>query len=87
MKIKRVRRFLAIALSSESMRRCLPTALIVGSILSAINQGSVILGGDATEATWLRVFVNYLTPFVVASIGFVSGAVSHEESEAFKDST
>lgn len=37
-------------------------ALVVGTILSAVNQGSVILGGDATGVTWTRVVVNYLRP-------------------------
>lgn len=48
-------------------------ALIVGTILSAANQGSVIAGGHATGVTWLRVGVNYLTPYVVASVGYLAG--------------
>jgi len=45
----------------------------VGTILSLVNQGSVVLGGEAGWLTWLRVGVNYLTPFVVASIGYLAG--------------
>lgn len=37
-------------------------ALVVGTILSLVNQGSVVLGGEASWLTWLRVGVNYLTP-------------------------
>ena len=48
-------------------------ALVVGTILSVVNQGSVVLGGEASWLTWLRVGVNYLTPFVVASIGYLAG--------------
>ncbi len=48
-------------------------ALVVGTILSAVNQGSLIVAGDGTVATWIRVAVNYLTPFVVASIGYLAG--------------
>lgn len=48
-------------------------ALVVGTILSVVNQGSVVLGGDASWLTWIRVGVNYLTPYVVASIGFLAG--------------
>jgi hypothetical protein len=45
----------------------------VGTILSAANQGSVITAGHANWATWVRVAVNYLTPFVVASLGYLAG--------------
>ena len=47
--------------------------LVVGTILSVTNQGSVIIGGEANWVTWIRVGVNYLTPFVVASIGYLAG--------------
>lgn len=48
-------------------------AVLVGTVLSAVNQGSLIVAGDATGATWIRVSVNYLTPFVVTSIGYLAG--------------
>jgi len=35
-------------------------AAIVGSILSGVNQGSVILDDRASWATWVRVAINYL---------------------------
>ncbi|HEX9505401.1 MAG TPA: nitrate/nitrite transporter NrtS [Acidimicrobiia bacterium] len=47
-------------------------AVIVGTILSAVNQGSTIVDGSTTWATWVRVGVNYCVPFIVASIGFLS---------------
>jgi hypothetical protein len=47
-------------------------AAVVGTFLSVVNQGTVIAGGDVTWATWVRVGVNYLVPFVVASVGFLS---------------
>ena len=47
-------------------------ALVVGTILTLVNQGSVILGGDASAVTWIRVAVNYLVPFVVASVGYLA---------------
>jgi hypothetical protein len=65
-----------IVRSRAALSRCLPTALIVGTILSLINQGSVIQAGDATVATWIRVFFNYLIPFTVSNIGFVSAMLS-----------
>lgn len=50
----------------------LPTALVVGTVLSAVNQGGVVVGGAATTGTWIRVAVNYLVPFLVASVGYLS---------------
>ena len=47
-------------------------ALVVGTILTLVNQGSVILGGDATAVTWVRVCVNYVVPFIVSSIGYLA---------------
>jgi hypothetical protein len=55
-----------------TLRKTLKIALIVGTLLSLINQGSVIFGGDATTTTWLRVGLNYVVPFCVSSLGFLS---------------
>ena len=47
-------------------------ALVVGTLLSIVNQGNVIATGDATAVTAVRVAINYLVPFTVASIGYLS---------------
>ena len=51
-------------------RRSFYTALVVGSILTAINQGDVILAGDLPN--FVKVGMNYLVPFCVATFGAVS---------------
>jgi hypothetical protein len=56
-------------------------ALVVGTILSAVNQGSTIVDGNATWVTWLRIGVNYCVPFVVASIGFLSACRAPADPE------
>src|SRR6266516_6578473 len=63
-------RLLRIVFSRPSLSRCIPIALFVGTVLSLINQGSVIFGGHATDITWIRVGTNYLVPFCVSSSGF-----------------
>jgi hypothetical protein len=55
-----------------TLRKTIKIALVVGTLLSLINQGSVIAGGDATTATWIRVGLNYVVPFCVSSLGFLS---------------
>jgi hypothetical protein len=37
-----------------------------------VNQGAVIVGGDATAMTWVRVGFNYLVPFMVSSVGYIA---------------
>lgn len=45
---------------------------MVGTILSLVNQGGVILAGHATPTTWVKVVANYLIPFCVSNLGFIS---------------
>jgi len=63
---------LATFFSAESLTRCVPIALLVGTILSVVNQASVVADGDATWVTWVRVGVNYCMPFLVSSTGFLA---------------
>jgi len=59
-----------------TVRTASPVAVVVGTILSIVNQGSTIANGAATWVTWVRVAVNYCVPFIVASIGFLSACRS-----------
>ena len=63
---------LRIVFLRTTLRKTIRIALLVGTILSLINQSGVILGGDATAVTWIRVGANYLVPFGVSSAGFLS---------------
>ena len=49
--------------------RSLIIALIVGTILTAINQGNVILGGDASAALAWKIPLTYAVPYCVATVG------------------
>jgi len=55
-----------------TVRTAGPVALVVGTFLSAVNQGSTVVEGATTWVTWMRVGVNYFVPFIVGSIGFLS---------------
>jgi len=50
------------------------TALIVGTVLFAINQLDVVLNGRATAVTWVKACVTYAVPFTVANIGLLFGS-------------
>ncbi len=58
--------------SQASLSRCVPIALVVGTLLSLVNQGDVFLAGELTWLTWLQIAVNYVVPFCVSSAGFLS---------------
>lgn len=66
------REALVLMFSRSTMRRTTRIAAVVGTILSLINQGSVVFGGGATWVTWVRIGANYLVPFCVSSAGFLS---------------
>ncbi len=54
------------------LRRTLRIALVVGVVLSLINQAGVIASGEATALTWLRVAANFCVPFVVSNLGLLA---------------
>lgn len=49
-------------------------ALIVGTVLTAINQGDLLVTRDATVALLWKVPLTYAVPFVVATVGALMGA-------------
>jgi hypothetical protein len=55
-----------------TLRRTIPIAVVVGSLLSAINLGGALLGGHPGPATWARAAMNFLVPFAVSTLGFLS---------------
>lgn len=50
-----------------SVRRSLIVALLIGTVLNAINQGPEILAGDLP--VWWKLLLTYFVPFAVASYG------------------
>jgi hypothetical protein len=62
-----------ICMRPENLRRTLPIALVVGTILTLINQADVIFSGDATGFTWIKVGANFVVPFVVSNLGLLAG--------------
>ncbi|MGD9620733.1 MAG: nitrate/nitrite transporter NrtS [Mycolicibacterium sp.] len=68
----RPREALAMFLRGATVRTAGLTALLVGTVLSLVNQGAVIADGHSDGGTWVRIAINYLVPFCVASVGFIS---------------
>ena len=61
-------------LQRQNLYRTLRIALVVGVLLTLINQGGVLAAGDSTAATWVRCALNFFTPFVVSNTGLLSAA-------------
>jgi hypothetical protein len=55
-----------------AMRRTITVALIVGTLLTLVNQGARLAAGDVDAATAARVAASYLIPWCVSSAGFIS---------------
>jgi hypothetical protein len=64
---------LAYCAGREHLRRAIRIALVVGLLLTAVNQLDVILAGDATAATWAKCCLNFVVPFIVSNLGLLSG--------------
>jgi len=56
------------------LRRSVRTALVVGTILVAINQGTVLAAGEFPDALLWKIPLTYLVPFCVASWGALGAA-------------
>ncbi len=55
-----------------SMLRCLVIALVVGTILTAVNLGVVLANGRMSAGIAFAIAVNYLMPFLVSSLGAIA---------------
>jgi hypothetical protein len=69
----RAREALRYCLERRHLRRTVRIALVVGVMLTAINQLDVIANGDATTTTWIKCALNFVVPFVVSNLGLLSG--------------
>ena len=60
---------LRMFLRGDTLRSAGPIAFVVGTWLSAVNHGELLLQG---RIPWIKIAVDYATPFVVASLGFLA---------------
>ncbi len=56
-------------LRGATVRTCTPVAAVVGAVLSVVNQGDVVLAGDADGRVLLKVAANLAIPFLTSSTG------------------
>jgi hypothetical protein len=77
-----IRDALRICFRRELLRRTITIALVVGTILTLINQLDVIVKGDANTLTWIKCGLNYCVPFIVSNLGLLAGKRAEEDRDA-----
>jgi hypothetical protein len=61
-------------MTKRTLKRSLLIALLVGSLLTAINQGNLLLDGEFPAALYWKIPLTYCVPFLVATAGAVLNA-------------
>ncbi len=61
-----------VCLEAEHLQRTGLISLVVGTWLTLFNLGDLILLGDVDSWLFLKIFLNYITPFIVANAGLLS---------------
>ena len=64
-------RFIDIAFSDGTPKKAFLTACVVGTVLTTINHGDVILSGNAPP--FLKIILTYCVPFCVTTWGAYLG--------------
>jgi hypothetical protein len=58
----------------QMVRRSVLAALVVGSVLTMLNQGDVLVSGSWPDALYWKLPLTYATPVVVATWGALTNA-------------
>jgi hypothetical protein len=61
-------------MTKRTLKRSLLIALLVGSVLTAINQGNLLLDGEFPASLYWKIPLTYFVPFLVATAGAVLNA-------------
>ena len=56
-------------LRGATLKTCIPVAVVVGSVLSVVNEGDIVASGMADGRVVVKVLVNLLIPFLSSSTG------------------
>ena len=68
-----IRRAIDVCRRPANLRRTIRIAAVVGVVLTLINQGDVIIHGNATALTGVKVGLNFVVPFIVSNLGVLAG--------------
>ena len=71
-------RRLQLAFSPPVVRRALRYAVVVGTLLIAINHGNAILRGDITATRLLQMLLTTLVPYAVSTLSSVEALLERD---------
>ena len=77
-----MREWVRLAVSAFVVRQALFYAVVVGSILAAINHGEAILRGDIDIDRVLKIALSCLVPYAVSTLSSVNALRASEPSNA-----
>jgi len=66
---------------SKHLRRTLLIGVVVGCVLTAINQVDVLAEGRATALTAVKIALNFCVPFVVSNLGLLVATNAQRSSQ------
>lgn len=70
--VKTAIQLLKICVQPTHLTRTGTITLVVGTWLTLFNHGDYIMAGQIRPRLWFKIFLNYLTPFVVSNLGLLS---------------
>ena len=56
------------------LKKSLAACVVVGTLLTALNQGDILLAGEWNSSLWWKIPLTYAVPFTVATIGGILNA-------------
>jgi len=77
-----MKQFFALARSPQVVSRAVKVALIVGTALTLINQGDVLIAGMTPN--WIKMALTYLIPYCVSTHGAVAATRDRSRRDAEK---
>ncbi len=72
-----MRDVLSMINAPETALRALKVALVVGTLLTVINQGDVLLRGQSPD--WLKLVLTYIVPFGVSTWTSIAKDIQNRE--------
>ena len=73
-----IRYCIDICCQPQHLRRTLSIMVLVGTWLTLYNQGDILVTTGVTPTLVGKIFLNYLTPFVVANWGLLSRETNND---------
>ena len=64
--------FLDLAAERSVVRRALGYAVVVGSVLIAINHGDALLAGEVSSGRWIKMGLTVMVPYLVSTLSSVA---------------